>query len=117
MLTNSLPTNVGSLIAFDADIPEPPRARGMLPLDRLPRLNGGRSAVATTAASLRGAPAGVTDLAVRISPPDIVKRRTADWAGMRAEIVQVTSRERIEFRYRGPHHLLVVCEQGIRDDG
>jgi AraC family transcriptional regulator len=118
MLTNSLPTNVGSLVAFDADhIPQTPQARVVLPLDRLPRLNGGGSAVATTALSLRGPSAGVGDLAVGISPPDIVKRRTTAWRGMRAEIVQVTSRERIEFRYRGPLHLLVVCEQGIRDDG
>jgi AraC family transcriptional regulator len=116
MLTNSLPTNLGSLLAFDAVIPEPPQARVVLPLDRLPHLNGRRSAVATTAMNLRSA-VGVSDLAVRISPPDIVKRRTAAWRGMRAEIVQVTSRERIEFHYRGPLHLLVVCEQGIREDG
>ena len=32
---------------------------------------------------------------VEVSPADIVKRRTAAWNGMRAEIVQVTRRERI----------------------
>jgi len=81
----------------------------LLPLDRLARVNGGRSAPSAGAAmSLR-----VSDLAVRISPPDIVKTPDAAWRGMRAEIVQVTSRERIEYRYCGPLHLLVVCEQGI----
>src|SRR5260370_24915529 len=36
---------------------------------------------------------------------------------MAAEIVQATRRERMEFRFRGTRHLLVLCEQGARSDG
>ena len=36
---------------------------------------------------------------------------------MTAEIVQATRRERIEYRYRGPLHMIVVYEQGVRRDG
>jgi AraC family transcriptional regulator len=36
---------------------------------------------------------------------------------MAAEIVQATSREKIELRFRGPLHLLALCEQGMRSDG
>jgi AraC family transcriptional regulator len=36
---------------------------------------------------------------------------------MIAELVQATSRERIEYRYRGSSHLLVAWEKGIRSDG
>jgi AraC family transcriptional regulator len=57
------------------------------------------------------------DLAVEISPDDIVKRRAVTWDGMAAEIVQATRLERIEHRFRAPHHLLVVHEQGMRRDG
>jgi AraC family transcriptional regulator len=37
--------------------------------------------------------------------------------GMIAELVQATSRERVEYRYRGSSHLLVAWEKGIRSDG
>jgi AraC family transcriptional regulator len=37
--------------------------------------------------------------------------------GMIAELVQATSRERIEYRYRGSSHLLVAWEKGNRSDG
>jgi len=36
---------------------------------------------------------------------------------IRAELVQPTSRNRIEFRYRGPSHLIVAYEQGVRSGG
>jgi AraC family transcriptional regulator len=54
---------------------------------------------------------------VEVSPADIVKRRTAAWKGMRAEIVQVTRRERMEVRFRAQSHLLVIYGQGARSDG
>lgn len=55
--------------------------------------------------------------AVEISPDDIVKRRAVTWDGIVAEIVQATRGERIELRFRAPHHLLAVYEQGSRCDG
>jgi AraC family transcriptional regulator len=37
--------------------------------------------------------------------------------GVMVELIQSTSRDRIEYRYRGASHLLVAWEQGIRRDG
>lgn len=64
-------------------------------------------------------PAGLDafDEAVKIAPADIVKRRAATSSGMAAEIVQAVKREKIEYRFRAPVHLLVVCERGLRRDG
>jgi AraC family transcriptional regulator len=55
--------------------------------------------------------------AVEIHPPDIVKRRSVTGTGIAAEIVQATRREKLEFRFRAPIHLLAVCDRGVRDDG
>jgi AraC family transcriptional regulator len=54
---------------------------------------------------------------VQIAPAEIAKRRAAAWTGMRAEIVQVTRREKVEVRFRAQSHLLVIYEQGARSDG
>ncbi len=61
--------------------------------------------------------AGLAESGVHISPADIAKRLAASWNGMSAEIVQVTRREKLEFRFRAKSHLLVVHEQGARSDG
>src|SRR5712671_5427970 len=58
-----------------------------------------------------------TDHAVEVYPADVVKRHAVTWDGMAAEIVQATRRERLEFRFRGARHLLVLCEQGVRSEG
>jgi AraC family transcriptional regulator len=57
------------------------------------------------------------DFAVTISPADLVKRCRVGWNGMAAEIVQVTEHNRIETRFSGPVHLLVLAERGSRHDG
>ena len=57
------------------------------------------------------------DRVVEVHPPDIVKRRSVAWDGMTAEMVEATMREKIEFRFRAPLHLLAVCDQGMRSDG
>jgi AraC family transcriptional regulator len=54
---------------------------------------------------------------VQISPSDVVKRRSATWTGMTAEIVQATRRHKIESRFCAPVHLLAVYEHGLRHDG
>jgi AraC family transcriptional regulator len=61
--------------------------------------------------------AGLAEPGVQISPSDIAKRLAASWNGMSAEIVQVTRREKFEFRFRAKSHLLVIHEQGARSDG
>jgi AraC family transcriptional regulator len=60
---------------------------------------------------------GAIDVAVEVAPSEIVKRRAVAWRGMAAEIVQATRRERVEYRFRAPFHLLAVHEQGARTDG
>jgi AraC family transcriptional regulator len=55
--------------------------------------------------------------AVEIHPPDVVKRRSVTGTGVAAEIVQATRREKLEFRFRAPIHLLTVCDRGMRSDG
>ena len=54
---------------------------------------------------------------VQVHPADAVKRRLISCNGMAAEIVQATRRERMEFRFRGTRHLLILCDQGARRDG
>ncbi len=54
--------------------------------------------------------------AVEIYPPDVVQRRAVAWGGIAAEVMQATRREKLEFRFRAPLHLLTVCDRGIRSD-
>jgi AraC family transcriptional regulator len=54
---------------------------------------------------------------VETTPAEIVKRRAVAWRGITAEIVQATRREKVEYRYRAPFHLLAVYDQGVRLDG
>jgi AraC family transcriptional regulator len=54
---------------------------------------------------------------VAINPAHHVRRRIADCSGMTVEIVQATSSERSDYRYRGPRHLLVLFENLVRRDG
>jgi AraC family transcriptional regulator len=57
------------------------------------------------------------DSAVEIFPSNAVSRRAVAWNGMAAEIIHATTHSKIELRFRGPVHLLVVCERGIRCSG
>jgi AraC family transcriptional regulator len=119
MLTNLLPTRVSSPVPFNGDVRRSPQADLSLPVDR-PHRFGTRHGELTgrTAAGLAGRlNIDVVNARVEISPPDIVKRRAVAWDGMAVEIVQATSRQRIEYRFRAPVHLLAVCEQGARSDG
>jgi AraC family transcriptional regulator len=54
---------------------------------------------------------------VKITPLDAVKRHTISSHGMAAEIVQMTSQGKIEYRFRAPVHLLVVFEEAAREEG
>jgi len=117
MLMNSPTPNVAPL--FDRNASRLPQRAMLLPLQGRPPLGrqpdergyypGGRLHDGHTVDRI-----GPT---VQISPVDVVQRHAATWDGMAAEIVQATRPERIEIRYRGPRHLLVVHEQGARRDG
>ena len=52
-----------------------------------------------------------------ILPVGAATRRTMQWQGMAAELIQTARGQRTEFRYRAPVHLLVAYEQGSRADG
>jgi AraC family transcriptional regulator len=59
----------------------------------------------------------VNGYALEITPADVVSRRASAWDGMRVEIVQCLTHDKIEFRFRAPWHLLLVYEEGVRDEG
>ena len=54
---------------------------------------------------------------VDISPPEIVRRHSAAWSGVRVETVQVMRHTPFEYGFRGPCHLLIAAELGDRHDG
>lgn len=55
---------------------------------------------------------------VQITPSDIVRRHTAAWNGVQADIVGITRRDPFEYGIRGArHHLLIMAERAERDDG
>ncbi len=120
MLMNSSFANVAPYGTLDRKTPKPPRHAAMLP-----SLDGRTSSHErhwersdTQACRLLDRPmVNETNRGVQVYPADAVKRRTVTWDGMAAEIVQATRREKMEFRFRAPLHLLAVCDQGMRSDG
>lgn len=54
---------------------------------------------------------------VEISPPGAVVRQAITGRGIRAELVQSMSCNRIEFRYWGSSHLILAYEHGVRGKG
>jgi AraC family transcriptional regulator len=54
---------------------------------------------------------------VRFTPADIVRRRRAEWNGLRADTVEMTRLVRFEYGVRSPHHVLIAAERGERQDG
>src|SRR5438105_7998774 len=118
MLTNSFPTNLVSPASIRA-FRRPAQTGVVLPIDRQKGFGNRRyGPVDHPTAGWSGRPAlDVFHPTVEISPLDIVKRRTVAWNGITAEIVQATRRERIEYHFRAPLHLLAVYEQGVRFEG
>jgi hypothetical protein len=110
LLTDSSHTNAAPL--FDWNVPRPQSAT-LLPIEGHSRVRRGLDE--HHVGRLYDQPAVERiDPAVEISPSDIVRRRSVTWNGMAAEIVQATMREKIEFRFRGPRHLLAVYDQSAR---
>src|SRR5215475_12342481 len=54
---------------------------------------------------------------VRISPPEAATRHTITGHGMAAESLQSASRNKIQYRFRAPIHLLIMHEKGERRGG
>ena len=117
MLMDSPGTNVAPL--FDRNVLRAPRPPMLPPMDRRSYARARRDDRGNNQPSgLRDqlAASGM-DSVVEIFPDDIVKRRGVAWDGMEAEIMQATTCERIELRFRARRHLLVVYEQEARRDG
>jgi AraC family transcriptional regulator len=55
--------------------------------------------------------------AVQIFPSQAVSRRGAAWRGLGGEIVQVTQRARVQFRFCAPVHMLAMYERSVRHEG
>src|SRR5258708_6683001 len=121
MPTNSLPTEIPTRAAFDRNVP-PLLPGGMLrrAMDSRHRPGEGYDKWTGHDQAQRPGHHGIPDAIeplVEIFPPNAVSRRTLTWTGMAAEIVQATTRNKIELRFRAPVHLLVVCERCIRSNG
>ncbi|MEH2470773.1 AraC family transcriptional regulator [Nitrobacteraceae bacterium AZCC 2161] len=54
---------------------------------------------------------------VEISPPDIARRRLANWGAIQADTVKVTRRETFECGFQARRHLLIAYERAERHDG
>src|ERR1700731_676304 len=54
---------------------------------------------------------------VDISPPDIARRRLANWGAIQADTVKITRRETFEYGFQASRHLLVAYERAERHEG
>jgi len=57
------------------------------------------------------------DQTVGIFPSDAVTRQRFAWDGMAVEVVQAIAHDKVKFSFRGSQHLLVVYEEGVRENG
>jgi AraC family transcriptional regulator len=60
----------------------------------------------------KNAPTGV-----EFSPPDLVRRRLATWAGLQGDTVEITRLERFECGVKSSFHVLIASERAERTDG
>jgi AraC family transcriptional regulator len=54
---------------------------------------------------------------VDISPPDIARRRLANWGAIQVDTVKITRRERFECGFQAQRHLLIAYERAERHEG
>src|SRR5258707_13631933 len=110
MLTDSLPTN--ALSSYETRHPHLPRAVMPLPIEiRVGPRHDERAGRNPARQPYHRAVTDLADPIVEISPSDNVKRRTATWPGMAAEIVQPTRHDRIESRFCAPSHFMAAYER------
>jgi AraC family transcriptional regulator len=115
----ALRTHVKESSPFGRNQPGSARAAVVLSMDRHLGSSQGEEAPRERGALTLWSRNGIVDVdrAVDIFPANAVNRRAVNWNGVKVEVVQVTSRDRIEFAFRAPFHLLIAYEQGIRRDG
>src|SRR5271169_1330497 len=61
--------------------------------------------------------AKVPPAGVKISPPDMVRRRKVAWTGIQGDSIEITRLERFEYGVRSPFHILIASERAERADG
>jgi AraC family transcriptional regulator len=54
---------------------------------------------------------------VKISPPDIARRRQANWGAIQADAVDIIRRETFEYGFQSRRHLLIAYERAERHEG
>jgi AraC family transcriptional regulator len=57
------------------------------------------------------------DKAVRVSPGEAAKRRSAMWRGLTAEVVQFTAEGPFEYGFHAPVHLFIAVDRAVRSGG
>jgi AraC family transcriptional regulator len=120
MSTSLLPTSDSLAVSFEKTTPRPVQPAILAALGQRPLFDGspkGRLERDTAGPRRDRDRPDVAHPAVNISPPHLVGRQAFARHGVTAEVVQAKSLEQIEFRFRAPMHLLVVCERGVRREG
>jgi AraC family transcriptional regulator len=52
-----------------------------------------------------------------VTPTEVVARRAIAWDGIRVEVIQCTTHDKVELRFCAPCHLLVAYQDGFREEG
>ena len=120
MFRNSPPSHAASDTDFDAISLEPAQSDEPSGREQASRAGAGCTKRKDREPFARQADCPADDAslpAVQISPPDAVRRHSMRLRSFVAELVQATGHDKVEYRFRGPMHLLVAYEQGERRDG
>src|SRR5438876_5899624 len=116
--TNSVPRpRLDDKVSFDRRIPAGSRTATSRFIDQYSRLNEERSRHLSPSLLLDFPTRDGIGPAVDILPSNAVKRRALAWDGMAIEVMQALTHETVEFRFRASRHLLVVYEEGVRNNG
>jgi AraC family transcriptional regulator len=122
MLTYSLATNAARRANFaeplppDLEDPGPWQTAMLLRIDRRLQQRG----FASNGPARRLPVDNISDAgsqALQIIPSSAVNRRAKVWDGIRVEIIRSLTHDAVEFRFRAPCHLLLIYEEGVRDEG
>jgi AraC family transcriptional regulator len=120
MLTYSQVSNATRRVNFDAAYSRAFDGSRPGPGAKLLRIDGRFEDQATNGRVRRLRDAKISDgngRALEIAPAHVVTRHAVAWEGIRVELVQSTTHDKVEFRFRAPCHLLLVYEEGVRDEG
>jgi len=120
MLTYSQASNAARRVNFDEAYSRAFDDQRPRPGAKLLRIDGRLQDQPTNGRIRRLRDAKVSDgngRALEIVPAHVVTRRAVAWDGIRVEVVESLTHDKIEFRFRAPCHLLLVYEEGVRDEG